>query len=660
MQNKYFKVLICTILIMILSMNPMAAFADDTALDCTVEPCINPLYEDIIIENDLLSQLELDAELYSDSYYFNSIKDVTEYMIDRIKDRDKTISFRSSVAFTQDQIMEGIKEHTGNPVEGDYIRWNYVTGALSRIKSNGIYYYTLNMSYYTTAAQEMELSVKLEKVMKELELDGLTDYQKVYSIYDYICRNVKYDEEHSYDNTYSLQYTTYAALVNGESAVQGYVTLFYRMCLMAGIDARCIFNTNYAWNIVCIDGKYYNVDAAWDARVWGAGRADYSYFLKCNANFSEKQHIRGEKYDTVEFNKAYPMSETDYPTGIDWELDGNGVLTITGPGIMPEQSPWAGNEDIKEVIIEKASAIKTGAFADCENITKVSADSTLKSIGGSAFSNCISLETVELNSPVEMGWQAFAGCTSLESFDFPAGTTSIAYKALDGCISIENITIPESVNNIDMYAFSNCRALESIIIPDGVEQLNAGVLRGCVSLKSVVLPNSILLISDIAFEQCEGLEHINIPSSVKSIGNWAFGNCIELKNITLPASVETIGQYAFYNCKNMEKIYIPKSVEEIGVDAFKLCNNLTIYGYEDSYAEIYALENDIPFVVIEGIPGDVNGDGNFDESDFTDVLNHIKGAADLASDQIKAADCYGNDGVVDIRDFCKLYNMMGK
>lgn len=57
--------------------------------------------------------------------------------------------------------------------------------------------------------------------------------------------------------------------------------------------------------------------------------------------------------------------------------------------------------------------------------------------------------------------------------------------------------------------------------------------------------------------------------------------------------------WAFNDCDKMTSIFIPNNVTNIGTEAFGYCDNLTIYGCEGSFAETYAVENDIPFLVRE-------------------------------------------------------------
>ena len=181
---------------------------------------------------------------------------------------------------------ENIFPHNGNPTEGDYARWTY-SGAgysISDYEDSSdalIITFTTSTEYYTTKAQEAALTTKLNQVMESLDLDTKTEYEKVKAIFDYIASHVTYDYDNLNNQSYKLKHTAYAALVNGTSVCQGYATLFYRMCLTAGLDARVITGSDtpgysdHAWNIVRIGNLYYNIDVTWDA---GYEPEDYNYY----------------------------------------------------------------------------------------------------------------------------------------------------------------------------------------------------------------------------------------------------------------------------------------------------------------------------------------------------------------------------------------------
>ena len=205
--------------------------------------------------------------------------------------------------------------HNGVPNQGDYLRWHIAqcaehfevgyTQEGNRLKDFK-YIFTFTLSYYTTAQQENELTATVQTVLSQLDLANKTDYEKIKAIYDYICTHVAYDNLHLSDPNYNLQYTAYAALIRGTSVCQGYSSLFYRMALQAGLDNRMIIGESYgehhAWNIVKLDGVYYNVDSTWDAES-----GDYRFFLKTDA------HMADHEKDAEHKQLPYPMATQDYP-----------------------------------------------------------------------------------------------------------------------------------------------------------------------------------------------------------------------------------------------------------------------------------------------------------------------------------------------------------
>ena len=117
----------------------------------------------------------------------------------------------------------------------------------------------------------------------------------------------------------------------------------------------------------------------------------------------------------------------------------------------------------------------------------------------------------------------------------------------------------------------------------------------CSSLTNITIPDSVTSIGDFVFWFCSSLTSVTIPDSVTSIGGFAFGDCISLTSVTIPDSVTSIGDSAFEWCSSLTNITIPDSVTSIGDSAFRDCSALRIHGYKNSYAEVYAEKNQIPF-----------------------------------------------------------------
>jgi hypothetical protein len=83
--------------------------------------------------------------------------------------------------------------------------------------------------------------------------------------------------------------------------------------LELNVDVRLISgtinNTLHGWNIVAIDGVYYNVDATKDA---GFTADNYHFFLKTDGDSYYAKYTRDAEYCTEAFMTAYPMAEANY------------------------------------------------------------------------------------------------------------------------------------------------------------------------------------------------------------------------------------------------------------------------------------------------------------------------------------------------------------
>ena len=227
--------------------------------------------------------------------------------------------------------------HTGVPKEGDYINgqiaWKRFNKSEPVIENNILsihFIYTYAVDYYASAEEEAKVDEEITRILSDgtLDLEGLTDYARVKAIHDFICGTVTYDDEHVNDNSYKLQYTPYAALIDHTAVCQGYALLFYRLCLEAGIDTRFIGGTvkndegndePHAWNIVKLGDLYYYVDTTWDDQETEEDpqAISYEYFLKgTDSSFTER--TLDKDYADKEFWKKYPIAESDYvPSGLD-------------------------------------------------------------------------------------------------------------------------------------------------------------------------------------------------------------------------------------------------------------------------------------------------------------------------------------------------------
>lgn len=154
--------------------------------------------------------------------------------------------------------------------------------------SNGYYYYDLSFTYYMTASQVKKVDGRVASIASELT--GSSDYEKVKAAHDYLILNCEYS---------TLKDGAYNALFKGRANCNGYALAFQRIMDELGIPCLYLTGDDHAWNAVCLDGQWYNMDVTWDDM--GGREVGYDYFLRCN------QHWDEHPYGSSDADKNYPL-----------------------------------------------------------------------------------------------------------------------------------------------------------------------------------------------------------------------------------------------------------------------------------------------------------------------------------------------------------------
>ena len=100
------------------------------------------------------------------------------------------------------------------------------------------------------------------------------------------------------------------------------------------------------------------------------------------------------------------------------------------------------------------------AFANCTALQEVTLPDDMKVIGGSAFSGCAALTTVNLSQVTRINLSAFWGCTSLETLALD-NVTAIGQEAFYECTGLETLKIPKCTE-FGNYIVTGCRSLTRI------------------------------------------------------------------------------------------------------------------------------------------------------------------------------------------------------
>lgn len=356
----------------------------------------------------------------------------------------------------------------------------------------------------------------------------------------------------------------------------------------------------------------------------------------------------------------------------------------------------------------EVSAVSDGAFKGNTTITSVKVSEGVKSIGASAFENCTSLATISLPTTItHIGEKAiyntaYYNDTSNWKIRKNYGNTSggggvnIGGGSSDSAIESDDIVSGEDIYaSVLKYIYLGTNLIKIELaglytLRDDTTVIADGAFVGSTKAKTVILPDTLVTIGANAFKGCESLKEIRNIEVVDYIGSSAFENCTSLESIVLPESTIDIGKNAFYNtgfynnsanwkngslyinnhlicndkvkgetmvCDDAAYIHggalgsidaiIPASITEIHKNAFTDKAIVTIFGYADTYAQVYAKENNIKFVDLNALTkGDVDFNGVIDYEDFK-VLCAVSSAQKYQGYAISYAGDMNEDGAVD-------------
>lgn len=135
--------------------------------------------------------------------------------------------------------------------------------------------------------------------------------------------------------------------------------------------------------------------------------------------------------------------------GVRWRFSSAGVLVISGAGEIPDFSvekpaPWAVYaEEIREVRVEEE----------------------ISSIGAYAFAT-LAVQSVRLPGSLHtIGEGAFSDCASLERLQIPEGVLYVGRDAFSGCVLLHKLYLPLSLEEVGETAFASCAALSELYYP---------------------------------------------------------------------------------------------------------------------------------------------------------------------------------------------------
>lgn len=158
------------------------------------------------------------------------------------------------------------------------------------------------LDYFQDEQMVQAANTTLENFRKDFsnQISGLTDYEKIKRVHDYVIENTEYDQSLSEKNIYNI----YGALMQHISVCEGYSKSIKYLLDAANIPCIIVCgigsnskgeNESHSWNYVKIGDLWYAIDSTWDDPVIiGTGYISNNiytkYFLKGSDDFF-KDHL---------------------------------------------------------------------------------------------------------------------------------------------------------------------------------------------------------------------------------------------------------------------------------------------------------------------------------------------------------------------------------
>lgn len=246
------------------------------------------------------------------------------------------------------------------------------------------------------------------------------------------------------------------------------------------------------------------------------------------------------------------------------------LSSVKIPGKVERISPYSFYKCSNLQKVELAEGIKfidNQAFYYCDRLQSINFPSTLTSIGYEAFRET-DLSEVNIPGSVEnIGSNAFYRNKNLKKLTFGEGLVNIEGTAFSECVSIDSIVCPSTLRTIGESAFYRCKNLKQISLNEGLINIKSYAFSGCTGLTDIVLPSTLEYCKEYAFNECGNIKTIEARSVLPPTtdGSCPLSN-VDLTGVTLYVPSWSVGEYqladgwnSFYTFQASN--YLPQSIK---------------------------------------------------------------------------------------------------
>ena len=486
----------------------------------------------------------------------------------------------------------------------------------------------LKQLQYRYVVEEDEDHPSLDTICDNIlaECLGATDFDTALNLHDWITHHAYYDNSLSY-------YGADGVLVRGYGVCDSYSKAYYLLLDKAGIPVARQGGNNHAWNRICLDGQWYQVDTTWDDNAPKtcvspvSGLENHEYFCITDALMKASGHTYniddGYACESLTMNYfAVRGSWDEWQIGFLDELRAGMALGRPGLGalcpeetmrhltilcsILNEQPEWTADMAEGQSLLfryDYGDSVFSVALADAGSLSGnwmvTLADGSATVGAWLGVRTVLAVPTTLEGMPVTaIADRVFFGDTHINSLSLPQTITSIGESALpEGYVLTcgKSTSLAKALGSagytfIDpeipdwmlqwttdevLAAVSYSGGTDTVSLPEGVNGLGVLDLGDTALLRTgnaVIWTNTdSAALSAPAILLCS--------SSNEALAEWCDLNgtvlLTESDRTILPGSLQTIEEEAFYG-DGFRWVVIPAQCTEIGESAFAGCDSLVL------------------------------------------------------------------------------------
>lgn len=173
--------------------------------------------------------------------------------------------------------------------------------------NNMTVFYEYHLDTDVLKQMKQETRTLLKQAENKINVEGLSDYEIVCEVNDYLCDTIVYPETEPYAEE---THTAYSAFKSGDAVCDGYSRAAKMLLNDYGIECdfvvgECIPDGGHAWNLVKLDGEWYHMDV-----TWNDGGAEWDedargVYLLVTDDFMKQSRVWDENVYPASADKAY-------------------------------------------------------------------------------------------------------------------------------------------------------------------------------------------------------------------------------------------------------------------------------------------------------------------------------------------------------------------